>query len=135
MTRPTEHKYMSSGKEWTAELFLMFVCGFALASLFWVAVWFFHSRPAHADALQEQETALEKCTAQTREFDDMRNKILAEKEAVSRRLEESDRKLQEARQGWGRCIRSKRSGDNQNTAAGNSSVGPSARLRPVSEVQ
>jgi hypothetical protein len=43
---------------WGAELLAVFVCGFLLASMPWLALWFFWTRPAQAAALHANETAL-----------------------------------------------------------------------------
>lgn len=92
-------KYMGSRSGWAAELLIMFVFGFLLATLLWVGLWWFQAKPAHAAALQAHETELNKCLGAKELCDSQRVKILAENQEVNRKLEE-------ALVGWGRCIRS-----------------------------
>lgn len=91
-------KYLTSGGAWITELFLVFVLGFLAATVLWLGLWFFQTRPAQAAAVQEKESALEKCLAATELCDQTKAKFRTEKE-------ELDRKLKQALAGWGRCIR------------------------------
>ncbi|MFQ5662728.1 MAG: hypothetical protein ACE5HL_02730 [Terriglobia bacterium] len=93
-------KYMSSKPAWAAELLIMFISGFVLASLLWLGLWYFQTKPAHAAALQTKENALLKCIAAKELCNQSRDKLQAENEDISAQLDK-------ARVGWGRCIRSK----------------------------
>jgi septal ring factor EnvC (AmiA/AmiB activator) len=53
------YNYVSSSKNWTSELAVMFGVGFAAATLLWLGLWFFQTRPAQASAIQAQETELQ----------------------------------------------------------------------------
>ena len=90
--------YVSSGRVWAAELWVMFLIGFVLATVLWLGLWFFQTRPAQAAAFQAQKSELQNCQA--------------EKQLCSQRKEELEgqnqqvrKKLDEALAGWGRCIR------------------------------
>ena len=92
-------KYMNSGGGWVGELFVSFIAGFVLATLLWLGLWLFQARPAQAAALQAQETELHQCLATKELADGLREKVQAENEEISS-------KLDQALAGWGRCIRS-----------------------------
>ena len=102
--KPKEFRYITSAGWWTGELIAMFVVGLTLASMLWLGLWFLHVRPVQAAALQAQKTALEQCLAEKDLCNQVKNKLGAENKEISRRLDE-------ARVGWGRCIRSKSTPD------------------------
>jgi hypothetical protein len=98
---------VSGGMGWGAELGIVFISGFLLATFFWLGLWFFIARPVEAEAvrqrdtaLREKETALVQCLGVRDECQEERSRIRTE----NARLEA---KLKEALVGWGRCIRSK----------------------------
>ncbi len=86
---------------WTTELIATFVFGFVLATLLWVGLWFFRVKPDHAAASHAKETALRECAAAKNECDELRDKARAESGNIRQQLEE-------ARLGWGRCLKSKK---------------------------
>ena len=97
----------SSGTGWGAELLVVFISGFLLATMLWLGVWFFGARPGQAAAvrakeaaLREKETALLNCVAAKDQCNELKAKIQAENGEINA-------KLKEALLGWGRCIRSK----------------------------
>jgi uncharacterized protein HemX len=97
----------SSGTGWGAELFIVFISGFLLATVLWLGLWFFWTKPAQAAILQAKEaalmakeTALLNCVAAKDQCDELRDKLQAENKQI-------DTKLKEALNGWGNCIRSK----------------------------
>jgi septal ring factor EnvC (AmiA/AmiB activator) len=53
------YNYVSSSKNWTSELAIVFGAGFLAASLLWLGVWFFQARPAQASALEAQGSELQ----------------------------------------------------------------------------
>lgn len=85
---------------WATELTLMFACGFILASVLWLSLWFFNARPSQAMAMTEKESAMAACQA---EKDRYRGQV-GSLQAESKQL---DAKLRDARLGWGRCLRGK----------------------------
>ena len=92
---------------WGAELLIMFSCGFLLATMLWVGLWFFWTRPAQAATLRAKETALQAneaalldCVAAKDQCNELKAKSDGENKAL-------DAKLNEALIGWGRCIKSK----------------------------
>ena len=97
----------SSGMGWGAELLAVFVSGFLVATVLWLALWFFLVRPAQSApartmeaALREKETALLNCVAAKNQCEELKDKVQAENQQL-------DTKLKEALVGWGRCIKSK----------------------------
>jgi hypothetical protein len=91
----------------------MFALGFVLSTLLWLGAWFFYGKPAQASFLEEQETALSKCVEEKELQIELGQRLQTEKEDASRRLEEAKRKLQQARLGWGRCLRNNNAADQQ----------------------
>src|SRR5947209_112060 len=88
---------------WTAELLVMFVSGFLLATMLWLALWFFQLKPAQAAALRAQESGLQakesalvNCVAAKDQCNELKDKIRAENGEIKA-------KLKEALLGWGRC--------------------------------
>ncbi len=103
-------KYASSSRPgWAVELLAMFVFGFLLATMLWLGLWFFQTKPAHAAALEANKTALRNCVAAKDDCSKLKDKLQAENK-------ETDAKLKEAVKGWGSCIRSKNA---QQTPGGN----------------
>ncbi len=94
-------KYSDPAPGWTTELIATFVFGFVLATLLWLGLWFFKTKPDHAAALHARETASRECVAAKNECDGQRDKARAENENIRQQLEE-------ARLGWGRCLKSKK---------------------------
>ena len=97
----------SSGTGWGAELLAVFVSGFLVGTILWLALWFFLVRPAQPAAarakeaaLQAKESALLNCVAAKNQCDELKNRVQAENQQL-------DAKLKEALLGWGRCIKSK----------------------------
>ena len=93
-------RYITSPSWWTGELVLMLVAGFVLATLLWVGLWFLHLKPDQALVLQEQMAAVERCLAEKESWHQEEQRLKAENREISRRLNQ-------ARAGWARCIRSK----------------------------
>lgn len=93
-------RYLNSGAGWTAELLFMFAAGFALATMLWLALWFFRAEPTQAAAIQLKESALQECIATKQVCTESKEKLQTANRDISRQLEE-------ALVGWGRCIRSK----------------------------
>lgn len=100
-----EFRYITSPRWWTKELLVMFVVGLVLATILWLGLWLLSVKPAQAIALQAQKTALEKCLAEKDLCSQVKAKLEADNKVISRRLDE-------ARAGWGRCIRSKSISEN-----------------------
>ena len=90
--------YFSSGRTWAAELWVMFVLGFVLATLLWLGLWFFETRPAQAAALEAQGSALQNCLAEKQSCSQQREKLESENQEIAK-------KRDQALAGWGRCIR------------------------------
>jgi hypothetical protein len=90
----------SSGSGWGAELLIVFISGFLLATVLWLGLWFLLARPVQAAAVREKETALLSCVATKDQSSELKDKVQAENKQL-------DAKLKEALLGWGRCIRSK----------------------------
>jgi len=93
-------RYMTSAKGWTAELTAMFVSGFLLATLIWLGLWFFHSRPSYAATLEAKEAEWHNCVAASTGCRELKDKLQNENDQLSKQLEQ-------ARLGWGRCLRGK----------------------------
>jgi hypothetical protein len=103
----------SSGMAWGAELVFIFFCGFLLATVLWLGLWFFWRRPAQAAALQANEgvlkakdSALLKCVAAKDQGDKLKDELQAQNKRI-------DTKLKEALKRWGGCLRSKTAPDAQ----------------------
>ena len=92
--------YISSGRAWVTELSLVFILGFALATILWLGLWFFQTKPAQAAALQVHESQLHRCLAEKELCRQRSEKLQGENQAISAKLED-------ALTGWGRCIRAK----------------------------
>ena len=106
----------SSGTGWGAELLVVFISGFLLATMLWFGVWFFGARPGQAAAvrakeaaLREKESALLNCVAAKNQCDELKDRVQAENQQL-------DAKLKEALLGWGRCIKSKNAPETQEKA-------------------
>jgi len=84
---------------WVTELALMFALGFVLASALWLGLWFYHAQPAQAAAIDQKESVLTACEAE-------RDQFQKQAEEVQFQNEDLEKKLHDARVGWGRCIRS-----------------------------
>ncbi len=104
---------------WTAELLVMFVSDFLLATMLCLALWFFQLKPAQAaalrakeGALQAKETAFLNCLAEKNQCSELKDKIQAENGEINA-------KLKEALVGWARCIRSKNAPNAQEKPKGN----------------
>ena len=90
------YNYVSSSKNWTGELAVVFGMGFAAATVLWVGLWFFQARPAQASAfeaqggeLQQAQTSLAACEANV--------KLLTEdKEMLETEVKQIDRMLKNA---------------------------------------
>jgi hypothetical protein len=98
-------KYVSSGTDWAAELYVTFAAGFVVSSLLWLGVYFYQARPAQAGALQAQEVVLEEteadlqqCALEREEYTEANKRLESEKKAIGK-------ELKQARIGWGRCLR------------------------------
>jgi len=92
---------------WAVELHAVFACGFLLATMLWLGLWFFWIKPAEAaalhtkdTALREKEAALVNCMAAKDQCNQLKNNIQSTNKEI-------DAKLKEALLGWGGCIRSK----------------------------
>ena len=90
------YNYVSSSKNWTGELAVVFGMGFAAATVLWVGLWFFQARPAQASAfeaqggeLQQAQTSLAACETNV--------KLLTEdKEMLETEVKQLDRMLKNA---------------------------------------
>ncbi len=103
----------SSRMGWGAELVVVFVSGFLLATILWLGLWSFWAKPAQSAAgrakeaaLQAKESALLNCLAAKNQCNELRAKIQGENGEINA-------KLKEALLGWGRCIRTKNAPDAQ----------------------
>ncbi len=107
-------KYSSSSRTgWAAELLVTFAFGFLLATLLWLGLWFFHTRPAQATALRAKETALRAKETALVNCVALQDHRLALKDTLQAEIKQIDAKLKEALKGWGDCIRSKTAPDGQ----------------------
>lgn len=88
------------------ELLVTFVSDFLLATMLWLGLWLFRIKPAHAAALEANQTAWVNCIAGKDEYNNLKDKIQAENKQI-------DAKLKEVLLGCGRCIRSQKSADAQ----------------------
>ena len=98
--RPKEFNYITSERWWTTELIATFVFGLVLATMLWLGLWFFHLKPIQAAELQAEKMALESCLGENISCNRAKDVFEAENQEINQRLDE-------ARVGWGRCIRSK----------------------------
>ncbi len=94
----------SSGTGWGVELLIVFVSGFLVATMLWLGLWFFWTKPAQGAALevkeaafQAKESALLNCVAAKNQCDELKEALL----------------------GWGRCIRGKNAPEAQQKPKGN----------------
>ena len=94
-------KYSDPAPGWTTELIATFVLGFILATLLWVGLWFFKTKPDYATAVHARETALRECVAARKDCDGLRSNAAAENENIRKQLEET-------KSAWSRCLKSKK---------------------------
>jgi hypothetical protein len=76
----------------------MFVIGFVLATVLWLGLWFFQTRPAQAAAFEAQKSELQSCLIEKADCSQQRGELQGQNQEVRK-------KLDEALAGWGRCIR------------------------------
>ena len=105
MNGQTTYRYISNSNDWTRELTAAFGGGFLLATLLWLGLWYFQTRPAQAGALQERESAvqelelrLERCTAERQRAGEASQRLEGEVAQLHRQI----------KQAWaaaGRCAR------------------------------
>lgn len=103
MNGDSTRKYLSSGDTWARELFVMFILGVVVSTVFWLGLYVYQARPAQADALQEKtsvvkelETNLQQCSAD-------REKLTQSNTQLDREADELDRQLRQAWTAYGRC--------------------------------
>lgn len=128
MGRVTRYNYIGTGDSWGRELLLVFVFGFVTATVLWLGAWYVYARPAQAASLRS-------CEAEKSELTTLRAQVETEKEeaaeqlaATNAELVEASVKLDEARVGWGQCIRS-----NSRTGEETDEGGLSSELSPASK--
>lgn len=96
MRDETKYRYLSNNSDWIRELSFTFGGGFLLATLLWLGLWYYQTRPAQADALQERESAvqeleqrLERCTAEKQRGDEANQRLEAEVAQLDRQLKQA----------------------------------------------
>ena len=97
----------SPGTGWGAELLVVFISGFLLATILWLALWLLWTRPGRGALFQEKEaalrakeSALQNCLAAKDQSEQSKNNLLAQNSEI-------EAKLKNALIGWGRCIKGK----------------------------
>ncbi len=94
-TERTYH-YFESSRQWSRELLAMFIVGFVAATLLWVGVWYLQARPAHADAIQAQETERQQVRSQLQQCTAERDQLRHASDQQQRRVRELDQQLKGA---------------------------------------
>jgi len=92
--------YSSARPIWVTELTLMFVLGFVFATALWLGLWFYHAQPSQAAAIDRKESALATCEEERDQFRHQSQQAQAQNGDL-------EKKLHDARVGWGQCIRGK----------------------------
>ena len=103
MATERAYNYFESSRQWSRELLVTFLVGFVAATLLWFGVWYFQARPAHADAIQAQETELQQAQNQLQQCKSEREKLGQTREQLERRVHELDQQLKSARAAHSRC--------------------------------
>src|SRR5574341_393942 len=96
MATERTHSYFVSSRQWSRELLMMFAMGFVAATLVWFGVWYFQARPAHADAIQAQETELQQTQKQLQQCQTERDQLRQTHEQLTRRVRDLDQQLKNA---------------------------------------
>src|SRR5712692_6950460 len=86
----------SSGTGWGVELLIVFVSGFLVATMLWLGLWFFWTKPAQGAALEVKEAALQakesallNCVAAKNQCDELKDRIQAENQQLDSKLKEA----------------------------------------------
>jgi cell division protein FtsB len=90
------YNYVSSSKNWTSELAVMFGVGFAAATLLWLGLWFFQARPAQASAFQAQETELQQAQTALAQCQASVQLLTEDKEMLEAEVKQLDQMLKNA---------------------------------------
>ncbi len=96
MATERAYNYFESSRQWSRELLAVFTVGFVAATLLWFGVWYFQARPAHADAIQAQETELQQTQKQLQQCQTERDQLRQTHEQLTRRVRELDQQLKSA---------------------------------------
>lgn len=104
MATERTYDYFESSRQWSRELLALFLLGFAAATLLWVGLWFFQARPAHADAIQAQETERQQAQTQLQQCTAERDQLRQTSEQQQRRVRELDQQLKGAWAAYARVV-------------------------------
>ncbi|MGH9787694.1 MAG: hypothetical protein ACRD4U_03200, partial [Candidatus Acidiferrales bacterium] len=90
------YNYVTSSRNWTRELAVVFGTGFAAASVLWLGLWFFQARPAQAGALEAQGSELEQTQTALRECQASARLLTEDKEMLETEVKQLDTMLKQA---------------------------------------
>ncbi len=90
------YNYVSSAKNWTSELAVVFGTGFAVATLLWLGVWFFQARPAQASALEAQGSELQQVQSELAQCQASEKLLTEDKEILETEVKQLDTMLKRA---------------------------------------
>ncbi|HSC78193.1 MAG TPA: hypothetical protein VLB32_06490 [Candidatus Acidoferrales bacterium] len=96
MATERTYSYYDTSRQWSRELLAMFIVGFVAATLLWVGVWYLQARPAHADAIQAQQTERQQAQSQLQQCTAERDQLRQASEQRERRVRELDQQLKGA---------------------------------------
>ncbi len=96
MATERTYTYYETSRHWSRELLAMFIVGFVAATLLWVGVWYLQARPAHADAIQAQESERQQAQSQLQQCTAEREQLRQSSEQRERRVRELDQQLKGA---------------------------------------
>ncbi len=90
------YNYVSSAKNWTSELAVVFGAGFAAATILWMGLWFFQARPAQASALEAQGSELQQSQAALAQCQANERLLTEDKEMLETEVKQLDQMLKNA---------------------------------------
>ena len=104
MATERAYTYFESSRQWSRELLAMFITGFVAATLLWVGGGYFQARPAHADAIQAQQSERQQAQSQLQQCTTERDQLRQASEQRERRIRELDQQLKGAWAAYARVV-------------------------------
>ena len=90
------YNYVTSSRNWTRELAMVFGTGFAAATVLWLGLWFFQARPAQAGALEAQGSELQQAQTGLTECKASVEVLTEDKAMLETEVKQIDRMLKNA---------------------------------------
>lgn len=113
------YNYVTSSRNWTRELAIVFAMGFAAATVLWLGLWFFQARPAQAGVLEAQGSELQTAQTELRECQASVQVLTEDKAMLETEVKQLDTMLKRAWASAGRREQAKPQAANADVKADN----------------